>query len=141
MDDMNTFERQVARDALRDAGPSLPVDAAAVFARAVPAPSPKWRFQSMFSATKFVVAGAIVALFGGFLLAGVLTQPSDETVPGAVTEPPCSATPEELLSGMVTEQVEPGGVRVLDDGAGHDLVSQKPPAGVTIGADASVWLL
>ena len=82
MDDMNTFERQVARDALRDAGPSLPVDAAAVFARAVPAPSPKWRFQSMFSATKFVVAGAIVALFGGFLLAGVLTQPSDESVPG-----------------------------------------------------------
>ena len=45
------------------------------------AASPKWRFQSMFSATKFVVAGAIVALFGGFLLAGVLTQPSDETVP------------------------------------------------------------
>ena len=32
------------------------------------------RFQSMFSATKFVVAGAIVALFGGFLLAGVLTR-------------------------------------------------------------------
>ena len=30
-------------------------------------------FQSVFSATKFVVAGVIVALFGGFLLAGVLT--------------------------------------------------------------------
>ena len=28
------------------------------------------RFQSMFSATKFVVAGAIVALFGSFLLTG-----------------------------------------------------------------------
>ena len=36
----------------------------------------------MFSATKFVVAGAIVALFGGFLLSGVLTQqPSDEQLP------------------------------------------------------------
>ena len=80
MDDMNTFERQVARDALRDAGPSLPVDAAAVFARAVTAPSPKWRFQSMFSATKFVVAGAIVALFGGFLLAGVLDDTAERGV-------------------------------------------------------------
>jgi hypothetical protein len=33
----------------------------------------------MFSATKFVVAGALLALFGGFLLSGVLTQqPSDD---------------------------------------------------------------
>ena len=28
MDEMNAFERQVARDALRDAGPSRPVDPA-----------------------------------------------------------------------------------------------------------------
>jgi hypothetical protein len=70
MDDMNAFERQVARDALRDAGQSRPVDAAAVFARAVPTTSPQWRFQSMFSATKFVVAGVIVALFGGSCSAG-----------------------------------------------------------------------
>jgi len=44
------------------------------------------RFQSMFSATKFVVAGVIVALFGGFLLTGVLTtQPSDDPLPAAVS--------------------------------------------------------
>ena len=35
------------------------------------------RFRSMFSATKFVVAGVIVALFGGFLLLG---QPFDQQV-------------------------------------------------------------
>jgi hypothetical protein len=44
----------------------------------------------MFSAAKVVVAGAIVALFGGFLLAGVLTQqPSDDRPPvvGASASP------------------------------------------------------
>ena len=51
-------------------------------------PLPAGRFQSMFSATKLVVAGAIVALFGGFLLAGLLTQPSEEPVPGTATEDP-----------------------------------------------------
>ena len=41
----------------------------------------------MFSATKFLVAGAIVALFGGFLVAGVLTTQQDaEVLPAAVTE-------------------------------------------------------
>ena len=69
----------------------------------------------MFSATKFVVAGAIVALFGGFLLAGVLTQPSDEMAPAAVTASPSPVTTEELLSGMVTEEVEPGVLRIRDD--------------------------
>ena len=33
---------------------------------------------TMFSAVKFVVAAVIVALFGGFLLAGVLTTPQGE---------------------------------------------------------------
>ena len=50
------------------------------------------RFRSMFSATKFLVAGAIVALFGGFLLSGVLTQqPSDEPPPPAAAS--ASASP------------------------------------------------
>jgi len=98
------------------------------------------RFQSMFSATKFVVAGAIVALFGGFLLSGVLTQQGDEMAPAAVTGSPSPLTTEELFSGMSTEEVAPGVYRVLDDGAEHDLVAE-PPAGVTIAADGSVWLL
>ena len=70
MDDMTAFERQVAGEYVRRAGPVRPVDAAAIFTAITATQSPKWRFQSLFNATKFVVAGAIVALFGGFLLGG-----------------------------------------------------------------------
>ena len=45
-------------------------------------PLPARRFQTMFSATKFVVAGAIVALFGGFLLSGVLLRQPGEVHAG-----------------------------------------------------------
>jgi len=117
-----------------------------------------WRFQSMFSATKFVVAGVIVALFGGFLLSGVLTQPSEEQLPAvgasasAEAEPSEAATTEsesspddtttDLLPGvdLVTEEVEEGVYRVLSDGAGHDLVAE-PPALVTVAPDGSIWLV
>ncbi len=94
MNDMNAFEGQIAGVIEGVVGPPRPVDAMAV-ARSVATQSPKWRFQTMFSATKFVVAGVIVALFGGFLFTGVLTtQPSDEQAPAAVstasTEPDAS---------------------------------------------------
>ena len=48
----------------------------------------------------------------------------------------------DLLPGvdLVTEEVEPGVYRVLGDAAGHDLVAE-PPAGVTVAADGSIWLL
>ena len=67
MDDMNAFDKQLASVVLQRVGPARPVDDAAIFT-AIPTQSPKWRFGSMFSATKFVVAGAILALFVGFLL-------------------------------------------------------------------------
>jgi hypothetical protein len=44
---------------------------------------PSWRFPSLLSATKYAVAGVIVTLFGGVLLAGVLMQPRDQSPPGA----------------------------------------------------------
>jgi len=95
MDDMNAFERQLSVEVTRLMGPVRPVDDLAVFSAITATQSPKWRIQSMFSATKFVVAGVIVALFGGFLLTGVLTtQPSDDSLPAAVssasTEPDAS---------------------------------------------------
>ena len=37
----------------------------------------------MFGATRFIVAGAIVALSGGILLSGALVQPGDELQPPA----------------------------------------------------------
>ena len=92
----------------------------------------------MFSATKFVVAGVIVALFGGFLLSGVLTtQRGDEMAPAAVTAAPSPSpiTTEELLSGMVTEEVEPGVLRIRDDAVRYPGV--RGPAISPIGR---VWL-
>jgi len=139
MHDMTAFEHQVAGEFVRRAGPVRPVDAAAILTAITATQSPKWRFQSMFNATKFVVAGAIVALFGGFLLSGVLTtQPSDEQTPAAMS--PSPTTSQELLRGMITVEVEPGVFRVLDDGAGHDLVAE-PPVDVTVAPDGSTWLL
>jgi sugar lactone lactonase YvrE len=102
MDDMTIFEEQLGKGLDQLAGPRRPVDAMAI-AQSITTHSPKWRFQSMFSATKFVVAGAIVALFGGFLLAGVMTQqPTEQIVPAAAT-----ASPSDRASYEVTEVARP----------------------------------
>jgi hypothetical protein len=48
----------------------------------------------MFSATKYVLDGAVVALVSGLLLAGVLPQRSDvPSEPGAVASPASSPAP------------------------------------------------
>jgi len=107
---------------------------------------------TMSSALKFVAAAAIVALFGGFLLAGVLTTPQGaETVPAAVTaspEPETTRQPTEspspsvrtdILPGveLTVELVEPGVYPVVDDGM-RDLASKND---TDIVADGSVWVL
>jgi hypothetical protein len=163
MVDMNALERQVAGEVNRAIGPVRPVDDLAVYeAVAAATQSPKWRFRSMFSATKFVVAGVIVALFGGFLLSGVLTQqPSDDRLPpvgasaSATTqaEPTDAATAEpeptgeavadtttELVPGvdLVTEEVAPGIYRVLSDGV-NDLTKHVWDVAVT--PDGEVWVV
>ena len=106
---------------------------------------PTWRFQSMLSATKTVAAGVIVALFAGFLLTGVLTlRPSEvsqlaavasasaqpETSPSVPPSMEPTTAPEamvrtDLVPGvaLTVEEVTPGVYRVLDDGAGHDLMA------------------
>jgi hypothetical protein len=101
----------------------------------------------MFSAVKFIAAGVIVALFGGFLMAGILTTQQDgEAPPAAVTESTSPMTTEELLSGMVTEEVEPGVVRIISDGAGHDLdeiileATATRIEGIAVAPDGTVWL-
>jgi hypothetical protein len=106
------------------------------------------RFHSMFSATRFVAAAAIVALFGGFLLTGVLTtQQGDEMIPAAVTTSPSPMTTDELLSGFVTEEVEPGVLRVVNDGVRDLTRSPDPERGQTewgnivAGLDGSVWVV
>jgi len=81
MSDMTAFERQLSGEITGLMGPENPVDDAAIFTAITTTQSPKWRFQSMFNATKFVVGAAIVALFGGFLLSGVHSETA--TIPGA----------------------------------------------------------
>ena len=88
MDDLTPFDRQIAAEFLRDAGPSEPVDDLAIYEAVTAASrSHRWGF-TMFSALKFMAAAAIVALFGGFLLAGILTTQQEESAPAAVTESP-----------------------------------------------------
>ena len=109
-----------------------------------PAPAPipvtngrtRPRGSTMFSALKFITASVIVALFGGFLVAGVLTTPQgDEMAPAAVTASASPMTTEELLSGMVTEEVEPGVYRVVNDGVRDLMVADR----IVVGDDGSVW--
>ncbi len=81
---------------------------------------------SMFSAVKFVAAGAIAALFGGFVLASVLTtQQGDGVVPAAVSESPATtvasdatATDTAFFEGVAAygQQVTPGKITYEDDG-------------------------
>jgi hypothetical protein len=107
-------------------------------------------------ALKYVVAGVIVALFGGFLLAGVLTTPVAEEAPPAaatespaavaespspITEPPGLTATTELLSGFETTEVEPGVFRIDDDGY-HDMALRPRKyggPGPVFGHDGSIW--
>ena len=66
---------------------------------------------SMFSAVKSIVAVAIVALFGSFLLAGILiTSQDSEVLPAAATESPSPTTPEEPLFPTGTFKAEEDGL-------------------------------
>jgi hypothetical protein len=108
----------------------------------------------MFSALKFIAAGVIVALFGGFLLAGILTtQQGDDVVPGAVTQSPgpeVTSVPTEapepsvrtdILPGvtLTVEVVEPGVFRVIDDDV-RDLAKANN-LDIVAGHDGGIWLL
>ena len=142
MDDMTDFERQLAARLEHKAGPARSVDAMAIARTAATSTSRSW-FQPLFSATKFVVAGVIVALFGGFLLNGVLTTPSEVVAPAAESQSP---TTSDLLPGvdLVTQEVEPGVFRVLSDGTDNDMgqVAILPDGStqVVAGQDGSVWV-
>jgi hypothetical protein len=184
MDDMTAFEHQIGTVLDRMGGPKPAFDAMAIANRAVTStPTGRWssiarRVRggtttpmeagfSMFSALKFIAAGVIVALFGGFLLAGVLTTPQpDEVAPAAVTESPtpgavASGSPEpavtsvsseapttsvvrsDILPGvaLTVEEVKPGVYRVISDGV-RDVASRHVDVEsdyVRVGGDGSVW--
>lgn len=109
-------------------------------------PPPDWTSRYVFDATKLLVAGVIVALFGGLVLAGVLT-PSRETealiagsTPTTSTTAPVESIQAELLPSveLVTQQVSPTVFRVVDDGPGHDLSHIWQ---VDVDQNDAVWIL
>ncbi len=85
--------RRTAPSALRDRVQVVPLE---IKRRSWLLPFHKWRFQPMFSATKFVVAGAIVALFGGYLLVAQPFDQQETIVPGATTD--AAASREDAVS-------------------------------------------
>lgn len=115
MDDMNAFEHLVTDEVQAEAGPSRPIDVAAV-TRAAATKYPKWRFRSMFSATKMLAATAVVALFGGVLAVGQLTPTTSDQAPAAEA---ALAEPVEFQARWVygTSEELPGyGFEPLGDG-------------------------
>ncbi len=87
-EEMTALERQLATEIHHLMGPVFPVDDRAVF-EAVAAANRPWPWGStMFAALRFLSAGAIVALFAGFLLLGVLTtEPRDDLAPALPPSP------------------------------------------------------
>lgn len=97
----------------------------------------------MFSAVKLVVAGGIVALFGGFLMMGMLATPQGDGLnPAAVTNLSSPMTTEDLLSGTVTEEIDAGVFRVVNDGVRP--VGRSIAVGdlrsIRLGPDETPWL-
>lgn len=68
--------------------------------RRLPSSFPR-RTTSMFSPTKLVLAGAIAALLGGFVFAGMLTTSGPETlpVPAQTTESPAASNETQVAEG------------------------------------------
>jgi hypothetical protein len=96
--------------------------------------------SALFSALRFVTAGIIIGLFGGFLLAGVLITPQGDTsIPAAVTDSPSPMTTDRLLSIAQTREVEPGVLQIIDDGV-RDLAAADAISLVS-GRDGGIWLL
>ena len=88
---------------------------------------------------KLVAAGLIVGLFGGVLLAGLLSRPDDRLEPATVPEPPSPMTTERLLEVAETIEAEPGVRQVIDDGV-RDTASADS-LGLVAGRDGGIWLL
>lgn len=93
---------------------------------------PQWRSGTLFSATKLVVAGAVVALFGGYLLAGLLP------VQTAVDQTPTAAISDLVPSvDLKVDEVRPGVFRVRSDGV-RPLSKDVMDVAVTPGGD--IWV-
>ena len=110
------------------------------------------RSRSMLSATRLTALVAMVALGTGavYLAAGQGPSPVPSLVPTAAPSPTAASSTRPLtglLASLVTEEVEPGVLRVVSDGHRNlsmDLVTdtERPSrrSNVVAGPDGSVWL-
>jgi len=93
-------------------------------------------------------AALLAALVGGALLAGSRllerTPPLPARLPALLERtPPLPARLPALLEGMVTEEVEPGVLRIVNDGVRDLTYPRGPDSGeytVDVTPDGSVWL-
>ena len=142
MDEMNTFERQLADESRRIAGNPRPVDVQAVF-RATTAPAPRWSLPPLLGGTTVAMAGAIVALIGGLVIMALLLQPQSTLAPAATTSTPEATRPNDILPGvsLTTTEVEPGVYLVTNDGV-RELArtgGASEDGAIVAGLDGSVW--
>lgn len=96
MTEMDAFDRLIECEVVSASAPSRAVDDAAIFA-AISAP--RQRRASLgfaFSAARYVMGVGILALFGGFLLVGILLQTEVDEVTPAVT---ASTSPTAVTGG------------------------------------------
>lgn len=161
MDDMRMFEQQLGRGLDQLAGSRRPVDAMSISRQAIASTrTPTRDLDALFGVTRFLVAGAIVALCGGLLLAGILTQPGEEppvmgasapTSDGPTASVSVTPSPEfmvapgdlvrtDILAGvdLHVERLQRGMFRVVGDGV-RDLTG-LPYWIVMHGDDGGVWL-
>src|SRR5687768_11859790 len=108
MVDLSALERQLGDESLRIVGPARRVDDRALYESIVAARPRTLRHPSTFGAMKSVVAGLIVVLFGGVLLAGVLTPPNDEQLPTVGASASAQAEPTEVstIAPLPTAEAE-----------------------------------
>jgi hypothetical protein len=175
MDELTTFERGLAAELGRMAGPGRRIDAASMARSVAYARRSTWRSSRLLSAAQLAIGGIVVAAFGGSLLTTHLAQrPAGVSAPAAVTAsaspdagstavPTPEATPEapseaetsvttNVLDGvvLVTEEVEPGVLRIVNDGIrdlSRPIVCDEGPydctgfsSNLAVAPDGGIWV-
>ena len=147
MSDLTAFERQLSREITALMGPVPVVDDAAIFATITATQSLEWKVRSLFTATKFVLAAVVVALFGGFLLSGVLTQPRSESLPEAGASASASSAASTAAQLVATDDALWDGRRNRGteriDAATGEVTTIPTPAetALLLPTDDAIWAL
>jgi hypothetical protein len=143
MDDRSDFERRLTAGLEDIAGPGRRIDTMAMV-QVASTRSSRSAAVSRFSVARLAVVGAIV-VFGAFILVRLPAVPRQDTRPAAASESPAPTVTVQPIPGVVSEEIEPGVLRIIRDDAGHDLDERHPDFrydldSIAIGPDGTVWL-